>query len=53
MSKPAVRRESEYTPLSKEEFRARFLARFYDPVFDAVRAERDRVFEKAWEGLEP
>jgi multimeric flavodoxin WrbA len=50
MAKPAVRRQSEFTPLSKEQFRARFFARFYDPAFDELAPELERVFEKAWDG---
>ncbi len=30
--------------------RERFYARFYDPAFDGVRAELEKVFEKAWDG---
>ena len=50
MSKPAVRRQAEYVPLTKEQFRERFFARFYDPAFDEVRSELGKVFEKAWDG---
>ena len=50
MAKPAVRRQSEYVPLSKEQYRERFYARFYDPAFDGVKAELEKVFEKAWDG---
>jgi multimeric flavodoxin WrbA len=50
VAKAAVRRQSEWVPLTKEQFRARFDARFYDPAFDAVRAELEKVFEKAWDG---
>jgi multimeric flavodoxin WrbA len=50
MPKPAVRRESKYEPLTKEQFRERFLARFYDPAFDEVKSELERVCEKAWDG---
>jgi hypothetical protein len=39
MAKPEVRRQTQWVPLTKEQFRARFFARYYDPVFDAVRAE--------------
>ena len=38
------------TELSKDVFRARFLGRFADPAFDAVRAELDRIMEVAWDG---
>ena len=50
MSKPAVRRQAEYVPLTKEQFRERFFARFYDPVFEEVAPELEKVFEKAWDG---
>ncbi|MGH8633709.1 MAG: NADPH-dependent FMN reductase, partial [Burkholderiales bacterium] len=50
MAKPAVRRQSEYVPLTKEQFRERFFEKFYDPAFDGVKAELDKVFEKAWDG---
>jgi hypothetical protein len=36
--------------LSKQQFRDRFFARFYDPAFDAVASEFEKVFEKAWDG---
>ena len=50
MSQPAVRKESEYVPLTKGQFRERFFARFYDPAFEEVSAELEKVFEKAWDG---
>ena len=50
MAKPAVRREKQWAPLTKEQFRERFYARFYDPAFDGVKAELEKVFEKAWDG---
>jgi multimeric flavodoxin WrbA len=50
MTEPEVRRLETYVPLTKEQFRERFFARFYDPVFDEVKAELDRVCEKAWDG---
>lgn len=34
MSKPVVRRQAEYVPLTKAQFRERFFDRFYDPAFD-------------------
>ena len=39
MSKPEVRLSKTFIPLTKEAFRARFLARFYDPAFETVSAE--------------
>jgi multimeric flavodoxin WrbA len=49
MAEPEVRRQTKYTPLSRDEFRARFFARFEDPVFREVDTELDRVCERAWD----
>ena len=49
-TKPIVRRQSGYVPLTREQFRERFLARFYDPAFDDVRGELEKIFERAWDG---
>ena len=50
MDKPVVRRQTEYVPLTKARFRERFFEKFYDPAFDAVRAELEKVCEVAWDG---
>jgi multimeric flavodoxin WrbA len=50
MDSPDVRRLEEYVPLDKAAFRERFMQRFYDPAFDDVREELERVFERAWDG---
>ncbi|MGZ8356809.1 MAG: flavodoxin family protein [Telluria sp.] len=50
MAKPTVRRQTKYVALTKAQFRERFFARFYDPAFDEVKPELERVFEKAWDG---
>ena len=50
MPKPSVRKESKYVPLTKEQFRERFFAKFYDPAFDSVHAELESVCEVAWDG---
>ncbi len=50
MTKPAVRRQEKWVPLTKEQFRERFYAKFYDPAFDKVRPELEKVFEIAWDG---
>ena len=50
MSKSLVRRQDPYVALTKEQFRERFFSRFYDPIFDAVAAELENVFERAWDG---
>ena len=52
MDSPDVRKLETYTPLTKTAFRERFMQRFYDPAFDAVRDELERVCEKAWDGYE-
>jgi multimeric flavodoxin WrbA len=50
MANPTVRRLEPFVPVAKDEFRRRFMQRFYDPAFDSVRDELDRVFEQAWDG---
>jgi len=45
-----VRRDAEFVPLSKAQFRERFMARFYDPAFESVGPALEQVFEKAWDG---
>jgi len=50
MPKFSVRKPDKYVPLSKDQFRERFFARFYDPAFLAVQPELEKVFDVAWEG---
>jgi multimeric flavodoxin WrbA len=50
MDKPEVRRQDPYVPLTKDEFRRRFFARFDDPAFEEVKDELEKVFAKAWDG---
>ena len=50
MSLPPVRKQSPYVALTKEQFRERFFAKFYDPAFAGVGAELEKVFEVAWSG---
>ena len=50
MSTPTIRRQGEWIPLTKAQFRERFFARFYDPAFADVAAALEQVFEKAWDG---
>ena len=45
-----VRKLTQYVPLTREQFRRRFFERFYDPAFDAVQSELEKVFELAWDG---
>jgi multimeric flavodoxin WrbA len=50
MDTPRVRRQMEFVPLTKDEFRRRFFAKFDDPAFERVRTELEQVFEIAWDG---
>ena len=50
MALPPVRKQSKFVPLTRDQFRERFFARFYDPAFESVAAELERVFEQAWDG---
>jgi multimeric flavodoxin WrbA len=44
-----VRKGQGDVALSREEFERRIRARFYDPAFDAVATELDRVVDVAWD----
>jgi len=46
--KPRVVEGMPSVQLSRQEFVRRFFERFYDPAFDAVRAELEEVAEVAW-----
>jgi hypothetical protein len=35
--------------LSREEFQRRYFERFYDPAFEGLRPEIEKLVEKAWE----
>jgi multimeric flavodoxin WrbA len=52
MTKPAIRKLETWKPVAKEEFKRRFLEQFYDPAFERVAAELERVAEVAWDGYE-
>jgi multimeric flavodoxin WrbA len=47
---PDVRKGQGDVQLTREEFARRFGERFYDPAFDAVRDEIERIIEIAWDG---
>jgi multimeric flavodoxin WrbA len=47
-SQPEVRKGQGDVKLSREEFSRRLGERFYDPAFDPVRPEIDRIIEVAW-----
>jgi hypothetical protein len=50
--KPTVRKGQYDGPLAREEFRLRFMRRFYDPAFEAERDALERLEAIAWEGYE-
>jgi len=52
MAKPSVRTQDPYIPLTKAQFHERFFARFYDPAFDKLQPELEKIFETAWDGYE-
>ena len=45
---PEVRKGQGSTHLSKDEFTRRLQERFYDPVFESLRAEIGRIVASAW-----
>jgi len=45
---PRVVKGDQKFDLDREEFRRRFHERYYDPAFEKVSGEIDRVFEVAW-----
>jgi multimeric flavodoxin WrbA len=49
---PEVRTGQGEVQLSREEFARRLGERFYDPAFDGVRAEIERVVAVAWDGYD-
>jgi hypothetical protein len=51
-SPPRVRTGQGSTQLDKDEFARRLRERFYDPAFDHVAAEIERVIDVAWDGYE-
>ena len=48
--KETVRKGQGDTTLSRAEFGKRFRARFYDPAFDSLRAEIEKLESVAWDG---
>jgi hypothetical protein len=48
MAKVNVRKGMPSVQLDKQEFKKRFLARFYDPEYEPLARELDKVIETAW-----
>ncbi len=49
---PVVRKGQGSVKLSREEFERRYRERFYDPSFDGVKSEIDRVVDVAWKNYD-
>jgi multimeric flavodoxin WrbA len=49
---PAVRKGQGSVKLTHDEFVKRLSERFYDPVFEGLRQEVDRVIERAWQNYD-
>jgi multimeric flavodoxin WrbA len=49
---PQVRKGQGDSQLSREEFSKRFREQFYDPAFEPLSREIDRITQVAWEGYE-
>ena len=48
MAKVKVRKGMPSTQLDKREFKQRFQARFYDPIFEPLQGEIDKLADAAW-----
>ena len=47
-----VRKGMPSTQLDKNEFKKRFLTQFYDPAFQPLMKEIDKIAEVAWDGYD-
>ena len=48
MAKAKVRKGMPSVQLDKQEFKKRFLARFYDPEYEPLKRELDKILDTAW-----
>jgi multimeric flavodoxin WrbA len=48
MAKLKVRKGMPSVQLDRQEFRERFLAKFYDPIFEPLQGELDKIVGAAW-----
>ena len=48
MAKIEVRKGMPSVQLDKREFKKRFQARFYDPIFEPLQGEIDKIADAAW-----
>src|SRR5262245_52984813 len=49
---PRVRKGQDGSRLDREQFAARFREHFYDPAFDSLQPEIERLLAVAWDGYE-
>jgi multimeric flavodoxin WrbA len=49
---PLVRKGQNGSKLTREQFAARFREQFYDPAFDSLQTEIERLLAVAWDGYE-
>jgi hypothetical protein len=47
-----IRKGMPSVQLDKEEFKKRFLTQFYDPAFQSLQKELDKIAEVAWDGYD-
>jgi len=52
MALPEIRKGQGDPQLSRDEFEKRYRQRFFNPLFDSVQAEIDRIVEVAWSAYE-
>ena len=52
MAEISVRKGMPSVQLDQQEFKRRYLTRFYDPAFDALKPEIDRIADVAWKSYE-
>ncbi len=52
MAKPKVRKGMPSAQLTKEEFVRRVRSRFYDPAFEELEEDIEKIIEKAWDGYD-
>ena len=47
-----IRKGMPSVQLDKDEFKKRFLTQFYDPAFEPLQKELDKIAEVAWDGYD-
>ncbi len=52
MAEIKVRKGMPSVQLDKAEFKKRFFAKFYDPAFEPLQSEIDRIADVAWDGYD-